>query len=139
MNTYQNVADLGGRILISTMFLTSGIDKISGYAGTQGFMESAGVPGMLLPIVIALEVLGALAIIVGFRTRIVAAALAAFTVAAAVLFHSGADQMQHLLYMKNLAIAGGFLFLVARGAGDWSVDARRERLTSTQEPVSANI
>ena len=139
MNTYQNVADLGGRILISTMFLTSGLDKISGYAGTQGFMESAGVPGMLLPIVIALEVLGALAIIVGFRTRIVAAALAAFTVAAAALFHSGADQMQHLLYMKNLAIAGGFLFLVARGAGDWSVDARRERLTSSREPVSANI
>ena len=138
MKTYENVADLAGRILISTLFLDSGLDKISGYAGTQGFMESAGVPGALLPLVIALEVLGAIAVIVGYHTRIVAAALAAFTLAAGVLFHSGADQMQQLLFMKNVAITGGFLFLVARGAGEWSIDARRERLTSPREPVAAN-
>jgi putative oxidoreductase len=119
------------------MFLNAGLGKISGYAGTQGYMEAVGVPGALLPLVIALEVLGAVAIIVGYRTRIVAASLAAFTVVAAVLFHSGADQMQQLLFMKNLAVAGGFLFLVARGAGDWSLDARRERLTSTGEPLTA--
>jgi putative oxidoreductase len=138
MKTYENVADLAGRILISTMFLTSGLDKISGYEGTQGFMESAGVPGALLPLVIALEVLGALAVIVGYHTRAVAGALGAFTLAAAVLFHSGADPMQELLFMKNVAITGGFLFLVARGAGDWSLDARRERLTSPREPVVAH-
>jgi putative oxidoreductase len=138
MKTYQNVADLGGRILISYMFLTSGLDKISGYAGTQGYMEAMGVPGGLLPLVIVLEVLGAIAVIVGYHTRLAAAALAAFTLAAGVLFHSGADEMQQLLFMKNVAITGGFLFLVARGAGEWSVDARRERLTSPRDPLVAN-
>jgi putative oxidoreductase len=138
MKTYENVADLAGRILISTMFLTSGLDKISGYEGTQGFMETAGVPGTLLPLVIALEVLGAIAVIVGYQTRVVAGALAAFTLAAAALFHSGADPMQELLFMKNVALTGGFLFLVARGAGDWSLDARRERLTSPREPLVAH-
>ena len=138
MKPYENVADLAGRILISAMFLTSGLGKISGYAGTQGYMESMGVPGALLPLVIALEVLGAVAVIVGYHTRVAAAALAGFTLAAAVLFHSGADQMQQLLFMKNVAITGGFLFLVARGAGDWSLDARRERLTSPREPVAAS-
>jgi putative oxidoreductase len=137
MHTYEKAADLSGRILISAMFLNAGLGKISGYAGTQGYMEAVGVPGALLPLVIALEVLGAVAIIVGYRTRIVAASLAAFTVVAAVLFHSGADQMQQLLFMKNVAVAGGFLFLVAHGAADWSLDARRERLTSTGEPLAA--
>ena len=137
MHTYEKAADLSGRILISAMFLNAGLGKISGYAGTQGYMEAVGVPGALLPLVIALEVLGAVAIIVGYRTRLVAATLAAFTVAAAALFHSGADQMQQLMFLKNLAIAGGFLFLLARGAGDWSLDARRERLTSTREPLAA--
>ena len=120
------------------MFLTSGLDKISGYAGTQGYMEATGVPGALLPLVIALEVLGAVAVIVGYHTRLAAAGLAVFTLAAAVLFHSGADQMQQLLFMKNVAITGGFLLLVARGAGDWSLDARRERLTSPDAPLGAN-
>ena len=138
MQTHQNFTDLAGRVLISAMFLNSGLAKVSGYAGTQGYMESVGVPGALLPLVIALEVLGAVAVIVGYRTRLAAGALAAFTLAAAVLFHSGADQMQQLLFMKNVAVAGGFLFLVARGAGDWSVDARRELLTSTREPVIAS-
>ena len=139
MKTHENVADLAGRILISTMFLTSGLSKISGYAGTQGFMESAGVPGALLPLVIALEVLGAIAVIVGYRTRIAAAALAGFTVVAAALFHGADDQVQQLLFMKNLAIAGGFLILVARGPGDWSLDARRDRLTATRDPLAARL
>ena len=120
-----NAADLGGRILISALFLISGLGKIAGYAGTQAYMASMGVPGVLLPPVIALEVLGAVAIIVGYRTRLVAAALALFSVASGVLFHGSGDQMQQIMLMKNFAIAGGFLFLVARGAGDWSLDARR--------------
>ena len=131
-----NAADVAGRVLISAMFLTSGLGKIAGYAGTQAFMASAGVPGALLPLVIALEVFGAIAVIVGYRTRIAAAALAGFTVVAAVLFHSGDDPMQKLLFMKNIAIAGGFLLLVARGAGEWSLDARRERLTDTRDPLA---
>jgi putative oxidoreductase len=136
MNTPANVTDLAGRILISALFLDAGLAKVAGYAGTQAYMASAGVPGGLLPLVIALEVLGAVAIIVGFRTRIVAAGLAAFTLAAAVMFHSGSDTMQQLLFMKNLAVAGGFLLLASRGAGNWSLDARRERLTGTHDPIA---
>ncbi|HEX9206937.1 MAG TPA: DoxX family protein [Steroidobacteraceae bacterium] len=126
-HTISNLADLTGRILISGLFLVSGLGKIAGYAGTQAYMASAGVPGALLPLVIALEVLGAIAIILGYRTRLVAAALAGFAIASGVLFHGGGDQMQQIMLMKNFAIAGGFLFLVARGAGEWSLDARAGR------------
>jgi putative oxidoreductase len=129
MKTWENTADLVGRILIAALFLIAGIGKISGYAGTQGYMASMGVPGALLPLVIALEVLGAIAIIAGYRTRLVAAALAAFTLASGLIFHTGDDQMQQILLLKNVAIAGGFLILVARGAGEWSLDARRDRLS----------
>jgi putative oxidoreductase len=130
MNNFEKTADLGGRILIAGMFLLSGIDKIGGYAGTQAYMQSQGVPGALLPLVIALEVAGAIAIIIGFRTRIAAALLAGFSIVAAVLFHGGDDQMQSIMLMKNFAIAGGFLLLVARGAGAWSLDARRDSFTT---------
>lgn len=125
MNSLEKTADLAGRILIASLFLISGLGKISGYAGTQAYMQSAGVPGALLPLVIALEVLGAVAIIAGYRTRIAAALLAGFALVSGVLFHSGGDAMQSIMLMKNVAIAGGFLFLVARGAGEWSLDARR--------------
>jgi putative oxidoreductase len=126
MNTQQNLADLFGRVMIAAIFLVSGIGKISGYAGTQGYMEAQGVPGALLPLVIALEVLGAVAIIVGWRTRLFAFLLAGFSVVSAVIFHrASGDSMQSILFMKNVAMAGGFLFLVARGAGEWSLDARR--------------
>jgi putative oxidoreductase len=131
MTTQQNLADLLGRVLIAAIFLVAGLNKIGGYAGTQGYMEAMGVPGALLPLVIALEVLGAIAIIVGWRTRLFAFLLAGFSVVAAVIFHRAlGDQMQFILFMKNLAIAGGFLFLVARGPGEWSLDARRESLTT---------
>ena len=129
MKTWENSTDLAGRVLIAAMFLIAGFGKISGYSGTQGYMQSMGVPGAALPWVIALEIFGAIAIIAGYRTRLVAAALAGFTIAAALVFHGGADQMQQLMLQKNLAVAGGFLFLVARGAGGWSLDAKRERLT----------
>jgi len=131
MTTQQNLADLLGRVLIAAIFLVAGLNKIGGYAGTQGYMEAMGVPGALLPLVIALEALGAIAIIVGWRTRLFAFLLAGFSVVAAVIFHRAlGDQMQFILFMKNLAIAGGFLFLVARGPGEWSLDARRESLTT---------
>ncbi len=134
MNTsIQNLADLGGRILLSVIFLVAGVQKLGGYAGTQAYMESMGVPGMLLPLVIALEIGGAIAIIVGWRTRLVALLLAGFSVMAAAIFHhSPGDNMQAILFMKNLAIAGGFLLLVAHGPGAWSLDARRETLASPE-------
>jgi putative oxidoreductase len=130
MNAQQNLADLMGRVLISAIFLVAGLNKVTGYAGTQAYMESMGVPGALLPLVIVLEVFGALAIITGWRTRVVAFLLAGFSVVSALLFHGAlGDPTQFILFMKNLAMAGGFLFLVARGAGEWSLDARRDRLT----------
>jgi putative oxidoreductase len=133
MNTFEKSAELTGRILIAALFLDAGLGKITGYAGTVGYMQSQGVPGALLPLVIALEVGGALAIIAGYRTRIVAALLAGFSIVSALIFHGGADQMQHILFMKNVAITGAFLLLVARGAGEWSLDARRQARTAPAE------
>ena len=130
MTTTQKSADLLGRILIAAMFIDAGVPKIGAFAATQAYMASAGVPGALLPAVIALEVLGGIALILGYRTRIVAMAMAAFTVLAALLFHSAPDQIQHILLMKNIAIAGGLLILVARGAGSWSLDARNAGLAA---------
>lgn len=127
MNSQQNFADFAGRVLISAIFLISGLGKVAGYSGAQGYMEAMGVPGMLLPLVIALEVGGALAIIVGYRTRVAAFLLAGFSVLSALLFHRAlGDQVQYVMFMKNIAIAGGFLLLVAREPGEWSFDARRE-------------
>ena len=125
MNSTLNYANTVGRVFIAAIFVISGLGKVSGYAGTQAYMEAMGVPGAMLPIVIALEVLGGLAIIVGWQTRIVAFLLAGFTIVSAIVFHSDfGDQMQQISFMKNIAIAGGFLFLVANGPGALSLDNR---------------
>jgi putative oxidoreductase len=126
-NMASNASDLTGRILIATLFLMAGIGKLgSGYNSTQAYMEAMGVPGALLPLVIALEIGGAILIIAGFWTRTTALALAAFTILSAVLFHwDFSDQMQQVMLLKNVAIAGGFLLLASTGAGRWSVDRRR--------------
>jgi putative oxidoreductase len=133
MSMCQSFTDLVGRVLISAMFIDAGLPKIAGFAGAQAYMAAAGVPGDLLPAVIALEILGAVLLIVGYRTRIVAIALAAFTALAAVIFHRVPDPMQHMLLMKNLAITGGLLVLAARGAGTWSLDARDALLSAPGE------
>lgn len=118
---------LTGRVLISAIFIMAGINKISGYAGTQGYMESMGVPGALLPLVILLEIGGGLAVLLGWQTRIAAFLLAGFTVLSALIFHANlGDQMQFILFMKNLAMAGGLMFLVTGRRHDWSVDAKLE-------------
>jgi putative oxidoreductase len=125
MNTFRKLAAPTGRTLIALIFVVSGIGKISDYAGTQGYMEAMGVPGILLPLVIALEILGGLAIIVGWHTRFVAFLLAGFTLLSAMLFHADfSDQMQMIMFMKNLALSGAFLVLVAQGAGAFSIDNR---------------
>ena len=125
MKTFQSLAAPTGRILISLIFVVSGISKLGNFSGTQGYMESVGVPGMLLPVVIAVELLGGLAIILGWHTRIAAFLLAGFSLVSAVLFHANfGDQMQMIMFMKNLALAGGFLMLVSLGAGPWSIDNR---------------
>ena len=130
MTTTQKSADLLGRILIAAMFIDTAVPKVGAFAATQAYMASAGVPGALLPAVIALEVLGGIALILGYRTRIVAMVMAAFTVLAALLFHSAPDQIQHILLMKNIAIAGGLLIVAAMGAGSWSLDARSAGLAA---------
>ena len=122
MNKYINLV---ARVLMAHMFLIAGIGKITGYAGTKAYMTAMGVPGALLPFVIALEIGGALAIIVGWQTRLVAYALAAFCVVAALIFHHNfADQMQMIMFMKNFTIAGGFLLLAVNGAGAFSLDKK---------------
>lgn len=124
--TLNNFSILAGRILISAIFISAGISKIGGYVGTQGYMEQMGVPGILLPAVIALEILGGVAIVIGFQTRIAAVLLAAFTLVTTAVFHSDfSDQIQMILFMKNLAISGAFLLLFAQGPGQWALDSRK--------------
>jgi putative oxidoreductase len=128
MLNFRNGTELLGRILLATLFLLSGVGKLTAYTATTGYMASVGVPGALLPLVIGLEILGAIAIIVGWHTRATALLLAGFSVASAALFHNHfADQIQMIMFLKNLSIAGAFLLVSANGAGPLSVDARRTK------------
>jgi len=121
-------ASLLARLGLAAIFIMAGLSKISGYEGTVGYMESMGVPGALLPAVIAVEVLGGIAIVIGLFTRLAALGLAVFSIASALLFHFNlADQTQFVMFWKNIAIAGGFLLLVANGPGAYSVDAWRKK------------
>jgi putative oxidoreductase len=123
-----NTAELVGRILLVALFLISGLGKITAYAATAGYMASMGVPGVALPLVIGLEVLGAAAITLGWKTRIVAFLLAGFTLLTGIVFHANfADQMQTIMFLKNVSIAGAFLMLAANGAGAFSLDARASK------------
>lgn len=127
MNAYTPYLNTVGRVFISAIFLTSGFSKITGYEGTQAYMDAMGVTGTLLPLVIAVEIVAALAIIVGWRTRVFAFLLAGFSLVTAAVFHADlGDQIQSIMFMKNVAIAGGFLFLVANGPGAFSIDTRAQ-------------
>ena len=121
--TVNNLATLAGRFLMSFIFIMAGMNKITGYAGTQGYMESMGVPGMLLPLVILLELGGGVLLLIGWNTRFSAFLLAGFSLLAAFIFHfKPDDQIQMIMLMKNLAISGGLLYIFASGPGAWSVD-----------------
>ncbi len=122
MSSQHALISLVARVLLSAIFISAGYQKIIGYDGTMQYMASQGVPGFMLPAVIALELGGGLAILLGLFSRWAALGLAIFSVAAALIFHSNfADQMQAVSFMKNLAIAGGLLLLFANGPGAWSV------------------
>lgn len=118
-----------GRVLLSFMFILSGFQKITGYAGTQGYMEMMGVPGALLPLVILVEVVGGIALLVGWQAQIAAFLLAGFSVVSGFLFHlvpsfgmeGMAAQGEVISFMKNVTIAGGMLMVVAFGPGALSV------------------
>lgn len=131
---YQNPLALIARILLALLFLIAGFGKIGGFAGTAGYIASKGLP---LPevgaaIAVLVEFGGALALIAGFQTRIVAFVMAVFTVATGVIFHNywamPADQVMvnQIMFMKNLSIAGGLLMLSAFGAGSLSLDGKRK-------------
>lgn len=125
MNTIQTFAAPAGRLLMALIFLMAGISKITGYEGTQGYMEAAGVPGALLPLVIATEILGAIAIILGWKTRFAAFALAGFSIVSALIFHGDFSNPAEVnSFMKNIAMAGGFLLLFAHGSGALAIDNR---------------
>lgn len=122
-----------GRLLIAALFIPAGIGKLTGFAGTVGYIASKGLPLPELGAVIAIvvEVGIGLAFLLGWHTRLAALVLAAFTLAASVFFHNfwavPADQamVQQLMFIKNIAVAGGLLTIAAWGAGAWSLDARR--------------
>jgi putative oxidoreductase len=122
------VLPLAGRILLSAIFVLSGISKISAPAATLAYISSVGLPFAHLGFAIAIlvELVGGVALVLGYRTRLVAAVLALFTVATALAFHSNlGDQNQLIHFFKNIAMAGGLLQIVAYGAGRFSLDARK--------------
>jgi putative oxidoreductase len=124
-NTVKNIAEVAGRSFLAVLFLLSGLGKIGAYAATAAYMSSVGVPSALLPVVIATEVLGGLAIILGWQTRVTALLLAGYSLLTALVFHTNfADQIEMIMFLKNVSIAGGFLLLVANGAGPLSLDRR---------------
>ena len=121
----NNILNLIGRILISSVFLISGFNKINQYDGTIEWMGSFGVPGILIIPAILLEIIGSLMIIIGYKTRVIATLFSIFCITLAIIFHNDfSDQMQLVSFLKNLALAGGFLFLVVSGPGKISLDKK---------------
>ena len=120
-----NILDLVGRVFISLVFLLSGINKIGNYEGTIGWMESLGMPGIFLIPAIMLEIVAPILIIIGYKVKISAALLSLFCIATAVIFHNDfSNQMQFISFMKNIALGGGFLFLVINGPKNYSLDKK---------------
>lgn len=130
-DSLKSLAEALGRVLLGVLFLLAGVGKLGAYQATAAYMASAGVPRALLPLVIATELLGSLAIILGWRTRVAAFLLAGYSTLTALIFHNNlADQTQMISFFKDLAIAGAFLLLVANGAGPFSLDRRFGRTNS---------
>lgn len=131
----QSGLTLAARILLVALFLPAGIGKLTGFTGTVGYISSVGLPlpGVAAAVALIVEIVGSLALLVGFGTRFAALALAAFTLVASFFFHAywavPADQafVTQLLFFKNIAVVGGLLALAANGAGQFSLDARNER------------
>ncbi|NCT98454.1 MAG: DoxX family protein [Comamonadaceae bacterium] len=133
MNALQNPLALIGRILLAVLFVPAGFGKIAGFSGTVGYATAMGLPLPTVGVAIALviELFGGLALLIGYRARLAAIALAVFTLVASVFFHAywavPAEQqmVQQLLFFKNIAVVGGLLAFAAFGAGGWSLDAKR--------------
>ena len=122
-----NLIDLLGRLLISALFLISAFNKVFNIDGSMSWMESFGVPGFLIFPAIIIEIILPVLVIVGFQARISASILAIFCLTTAFLFHFDfSDQMQLTSFLKNIGLAGGFLFIVANGTKDWAVDREKK-------------
>ena len=121
----MHIIEVFGRIFLSTIFLFEGINKIFNYESTIKYMESFNVPELLAIPTIILEILFPLLLIIGYQTKLSALVLAIFTLATALIFHTDfTNQMQLISFLKNFAIAGGFLILFINGAGKYSIDQR---------------
>lgn len=124
----HSLAYLIARLLLMALFLVSGLGKLGNLAGTQGYMETMGVPGILLWPTIVFEIGSGLCILFGFQTRLVAIVLAGFSLVTAFVFHHNlGDATQQIMFLKNLGLAGGFLLLACTGAGRYSIDGRGRR------------
>ena len=120
-----NILDLVARILISALFLLNGVFKISNYEGTIEWMEGFGIPGLLIIPAIILEIVGPIFIILGYKAKVAAGLLSLFCIATALIFHNDfSDQMQLGSFLKNIALAGGFLFIFINGTKDFSLDRK---------------
>ena len=121
----MQILELIGRIFISLIFFIAGIGKIFNYEGTIGYMESFGIPGYLLIPAIIIEILFPLLVIIGYKTKLAAIILSLFAILLALIFHTNfSSQMELMSFLKNFAIAGGFLIIFVRGAGKYSIDHR---------------
>ena len=118
-----NIIDLIGRIFLSLLFLLNGYFKILDYDGTIEWMEGYGIPGIFLTPAIILEIAGSVLIIIGYKAKVAAGLLAAFCITTALIFHIDfSNQMQITSFLKNIALAGGFLFIVVNGTRKFSFD-----------------
>ena len=122
-----NILDLLGRVLISILFFLNGIFKIYNYDGTIAWMDSYGIPDILIFPAIFIEIIGPILIIIGYQTQISATLLAIFSIATAFIFHFDfSDQMQTIAFFKNFALAGGFLFIDVHGPKEWSMEKKKK-------------
>jgi putative oxidoreductase len=134
LKTLQNPLSLTGRLLFALLFLPAGISKLTGFAGTVGYISSVGLPlpQVAAALALSLEIIGGVALLLGVGTRLAALALALFTLVASFFFHNywaapEAQQfVQQLMFFKNIAVVGGLLSVAAWGAGAWSVDGLRK-------------
>ena len=122
-----NILDLIGRIFISTLFLISAFNKVFNLESSMSWMEGFGVPGFFIFPAIAIEMILPVLVIVGYQARIAAGILAIFCLATAFIFHfEFSNQSQLISFLKNIGLAGGFLFIVANGTKDWAVDKEKK-------------
>jgi len=123
----SGVVQLIGRVMLALIFILAGIGKIMDPAGTSGYMESMGVTSLLMWPTVALELLAGIALAVGYRSKLAATTLALFCLVAAALFHNDlGDKMQMILFLKNIAIAGGLLLVATSATTALSLDRKKE-------------